>query len=116
MGIIGAEGESSLLKYEILYHYYEDGEGGGSAGPLGLSWWIKWISSMLHLILHEVTGNVFYNYVAYEAADYILDFLEDTGQWRLLRCTSLQSSAIGELARPKKEIGDNANTALALIP
>ena len=110
LNLVGGEDEGALLQYVTLYHFYADEKAQGSAGLLTDQ--VSFIHAALDV--HEVTGNVLYNYMAYEAAEYVLNFLEDTdnGGFYDLPVTP---NAIGELARPKKDISDNANTALALI-
>ena len=110
LSLVGGGENASLLQYTILYHFYADGQGQGSAGLLTDQ--VDFIHAALDL--HEVTGNVLYNYTAYEAAEYVLDLLEDKENGGFFDLPAFPD-AIGELARPKKEIGDNANAALAFI-
>ncbi len=91
-------------------HFAEGGVADGSLGLLGDQ--TALINASLDL--WEVTSSTYYHYSAVWAADFILDCLEDkesSGFFDLLP----DPSAIGELGRPKKEIGDNADAALALI-
>ena len=110
LSLVGGEEDGSLLQYTILYHFHAGGKAQGNAGLLTDQ--VDFINAALDI--YEVTGGVLYNYAAYEAADYVLDFLEDkeNGGFHDLPANA---GAIGELARPKKEISDNANAALALI-
>ncbi len=106
----GRTDDSTLFEYTILYHFHTNGEGQGSAGLLTDQ--VDFINAALDL--HEATGNVVYNYEAYEAAEFILHFLEDKAEGGFFDLAP-DPDAIGDLARPKKDIGDNANAALAFI-
>jgi uncharacterized protein YyaL (SSP411 family) len=101
---------STLFEYTILYHFHTSGEAQGRAGLLLDQ--VDYINAALDM--HEATGNVVYNIEAYEAAEYVLDFLEDKEQGGFFDLPVI-SNAIGELAQPKKEISENANAAQALI-
>ena len=103
-------GENILARYTILYHFYANGKAQGSAGLLMDQ--VTFINAALEL--HEVTGNIYYNSVASEAIAYVLDFLEDKENGGFFDIAP-DPNAIGELSRPKKEIGDNAEAVLALI-
>ena len=102
--------DSTLFEYTILYHFHTTSRAQGRAGLLTDQ--VCFINAALDL--HEATGYAVYNFEAYEAAEYILDFLEDKiegGFFDLI----LDPNAIGDLARPKKDIGENADTALAFL-
>ena len=101
---------STLFEYTILYHFYADGKAQGRAGLLTDQ------VSFLHaaLDLYEATGNIVYNIEAYEAADFILHFLEDKAEGGFFDIAP-DSNAIGDLARPKKDIGEDADAALAFL-
>jgi uncharacterized protein YyaL (SSP411 family) len=94
----------------ILYHYYVDGRPQGGAGLLTDQ--TDFIAAALDLF--EVTGETDYLTNAVCAAEYVSDQLEDhkPGGFFDIRPTD---DAIGELARPKKEISANADTALAFL-
>jgi len=106
----GRVDDSTLFEYTILYHFCTNGEGQGSAGLLMDQ--VDFINAALDL--HEATGNVVYNIEAYEAAEYVLDFLEDKTEGGFFDLAP-DATAIGDLARPKKDIGENAEAALALM-
>ena len=81
---------------------------GGQAGLLTDQ--VSFINAALDL--YEATGNVVYNLEAHEAAEYVLDFLEDKAEGGFFDMPAVPD-AIGELAHPKKNIGENAEAALA---
>ena len=110
LGLVGGVEDGSLLQYTISYHFHTDGQAQGRAGLLTDQ--VDFINASLDL--YEVTGEVNYNLVAYEAADYVLHFLEDKDNGGFFDLPVIPN-AIGELAQPKKEISENANAALALI-
>ena len=64
------------------------------------------------LDLYEATADRYYRYAAKMLGNFITDQVDADGG---LLDSMLDDEAIGELARPKKEIGDNADAALALI-
>ncbi len=107
--LAGSE-DGSLLQYTTLHHFYSGGQAQGGAGMLSDQ--VDFINAALDL--HEATGNVVYNIEAYEAAEFVLDFLEDKAEGGFFDLAP-DSNAIGDLARPKKEISENANAALAFI-
>ena len=110
LGFVGGVETGSLIDYTILYHYLADGEPQGTAGMLTDQ--VDFINASLDL--YESTGNVYYNLSAFEATEYLLDFLEDkeNGGFYDLPKTP---GAVGELTRRKKDIGENAAAASALI-
>jgi uncharacterized protein YyaL (SSP411 family) len=110
LDLVGGGENATLIQYTILYHFYADGEAQGSAGLLTDQ--LDFINAALDI--YEVTGYIYYNYSAYEAAEYMLDFLEDKENGGFFDLPGVPN-AIGELARPKKEISENANAALAFI-
>ena len=65
------------------------------------------------LDLYEATGDNYYLYTAKMLGNGTIGTLEDSDGGFLDSMPN--TDAIGELARPKKEIGDNAEAALALI-
>jgi uncharacterized protein YyaL (SSP411 family) len=73
------------------------------------------ITPTLHaaLDLSEVTGAASYQVTARILGDRLLSALVDTDGGFM--DSTPHPDAIGELARPKKEIGDNADAALALV-
>jgi len=64
--------------------------------------------------LFEATDNDFYIKLAAEAANYIIVLMEDKDQGGFYDLAP-NPNALGELARPKKEISDNADAALVLL-
>ncbi len=64
------------------------------------------------LDLYEATADRYYRYAARMLGNFIIDQVDADGG---LLDSMPNDEAIGELARPKKEIGDNADAALALI-
>ncbi len=114
---LGYYEEDNLTIHMAFHHYSASGKRQGSVGLLGDQ--VSYISAALDL--YEVTGNSYYLIVAREAAAYILDipemdggFLEDKTQGGFFDLAP-DPDAIGDLARPKKDIGENADAALALI-
>ena len=107
---VGKDADESIAQYTILYHFSSHGNAQGSAGLLSDQ--TDFIRAAIDL--YEVTGDMTYNHMAYNAAEYLLDFLEDThsGGFYDLRP---DPNAIGELARPKKDMTENAETALVLL-
>ncbi len=110
LGLVGGVEEGSLLQYTVLYHYLAEEQAQGTAGMLMDQ--VDFINASLDV--YEVTGNVVYNYAAFEATEYLLHFLEDkeNGGFYDLPATP---GALGELAQRKKDMGENAAAALALI-
>jgi len=93
-----------------MYHFHTQE---GAQGSIGL------LSDQTALIcatldLYQATGDALCRRWAEEAADYIVTALEDKDAGGFFDLAP-DPNAIGELARPKKEIGDNADAALALI-
>ena len=104
----GHDDDTSLL---LVQHFFAEGKPSGITGLLGDQ--TTFVSAALDL--YEVTGEGREHLsAAVQAASFVLTHLEDhdTGGFYDL---ANDSDAIGELARPKKEIGDNADAALALI-
>ena len=64
------------------------------------------------LDLYEATANPYYRYAAKMLGNFIIGQVDADGG---LLDSMVSDEAIGELSRPKKEIGDNADAALALI-
>ncbi len=100
-----------------FHHYSNDGERQGSVGLLNDQ--VSCISAALDL--YEVTGNSYYRIMANDAAAYVLEipefdggFLEDKFEGGFFDIAP-DPKAIGDLARPKKDIGENAEAALALV-
>jgi uncharacterized protein YyaL (SSP411 family) len=91
-----------------LFHYYAEGEGQGSLGLLADQSAVVTAA----LDLHEADG--FREDVLVALADTILYTLEDEEDGGFYDLTP-QQDAIGELARPKKDMTENAEAALALI-
>lgn len=107
---IGLSPEDTLIHYIVLRHFFADGEAQGSAGILTDQ--SAFVAAGLDL--YEVTGNEYFLYCANEAAIYIQDFLEDKEHGGFFDIPS-NPNALGELARPKKDMSDNADAALALL-
>jgi uncharacterized protein YyaL (SSP411 family) len=109
--------DGDLTIYMAFHHYSADGKRQGSVGLLSDQ--VSYISAGLDL--YEVTGNDYYQIVAGEAAAYIVEspeidggFLEDKAEGGFFDVAP-DPNAIGDLARPKKEINENAEAALALL-
>ena len=114
---LGYYEDGNLTIHMAFHHFSANGERQGSVGLLSDQ--ISYISAALDL--YEITGSIYYRMVAGEAAAYILEFpeldggfLEDTTEGGFFDIAP-DPNAIGDLARPKKDIGENAETALALI-
>lgn len=107
---VGWSAGDSVAKYTVLRHYYCDGQAQGSVDILTDQ--TDFIAAALDL--YEATGNVYFNWTANEAAEYVLDFLEDRENGGFYD-TRLDPTALGELARPKKDMSENSNAALALL-
>jgi len=104
--------DTDLLKYTTLYHYFED-EADGALGLLGDQ--LAFVNAALDIL--EAGGDTevpVYLDGATTAGDYVLDFLEDKAEGGFFDIAP-DPNAIGDLARPKKDIGENAEAALALI-
>ncbi len=102
--------DTDLEDYTTLYHFF-DGEAGGTLGLLS----DQTAFAEAALDLYEIEGKAdIYLDSAKTAIDYILDFLEDKSEGGFYDLMT-NPNAIGDLARPKKDIGDNADAALALI-
>lgn len=104
----GHEDDTNLL---LIRHFFFEGITCGSVGLLGDQ--TAFVSAALDL--YEVTGEGREHLsAAVQAAGFIQAHLEESGTGGFFDLTP-DTDAIGELARPKKEIGDNADAALALI-
>lgn len=93
-----------------LHHFYADGKAQGTLGLLSDE--TDFLTAALDL--YEATGEDDYKETATLAADYLLSVLADRQSGGFFDLAP-DVNALGELARPKKEIGDNADAALALI-
>ncbi len=93
-----------------VHHFYTQHTAQGSIGFLSDQ--TEFITAVLDL--YEATGNALCLRWAMEAADYVIVALEDKAEGGFFDLAP-DPNAIGDLARPKKEIGDNADAALALI-
>ena len=93
-----------------LYHFLAEDQAQGGIGLLADQ--VAYLNGALDL--YEATGDSRCYDSAAEAAEYLLGVLEDWqgGGFYDLPPTS---DAVGELARPKKDIGENAEAALALL-
>ena len=93
-----------------VYHFHTHEGAQGSIGLLSDQ--VAFLSAALDL--HEVAGNANWHRGATEAANYIITVLEDKAEGGFFDLAP-NPNAIGDLARPKKDIGENADAALALI-
>ena len=109
MGIAGS-GVVRAQTVITFHHFWTAGEAQGEVGLLADQ--TAYIAAALDL--HEATRSDVYKIRAIEAALYILALLEDKENGGFFDLAP-DPNAIGELARPKKEISDNADAALALI-
>ena len=101
---------SGKLTALTVKHFYADDKAQGTSGLLIDQ--TALITSALDL--YEAVGDSSYKEVARAAADFILTCLEhkaEDGFFDLMP----NPNAIGDLARPKKDINENADAALALI-
>lgn len=110
LGLVGGVEAGSLIQYTVLYHYLAEGQAQGTAGMLTDQ--VDFIHASLDL--YEATGNVYYNLSAFEATEYLLHFLEDKENGGFYDLPETPG-AVGELTRRKKDMGENAAAALALI-
>ncbi len=104
--------DTSLVEYTTLYHYFED-EADGALGLLSDQ--VAFVNAALDIL--EAGGDTeipVYLDGATTAGDYVLDFLEDKAAGGFFDLAP-DATAIGDLARPKKDIGENAEAALALM-
>ena len=104
------DGSGNAIEYVSLRHYFANGEAQGSLGLLTDQ--VSYFSAGMDL--YETTGSLFYLYPAMEAGNYVVDILEDKAEGGFFDLAP-NPNAIGDLARPKKEISENADAALALI-
>ena len=105
----GHEGDTGLL---LIRHF---SAGGAQPSSMGLlSDQTAFLNAALDL--YEADGLAHFHVLdgAIGSAQYILEELEDHGNGGFFDLAP-DPNAIGDLARPKKEIGDNADAALALI-
>ena len=93
-----------------LFHFHADGKAQGTLGLLSDE--TDFLAAALDL--YEATGDETYKKAATLAADYLLSVLLDRQNGGFFDLP-LDPNALGELARPKKEIGVNADAALALL-
>ena len=108
IGEVNEDDETDILT--AVHHFYTQRAAQGSVGLLSDQ--TAFVAAAMDL--YEATGNALCLRWAQESADYILATLEDKTGGGFFDLAS-DPNAIGELARPKKEIGDNADAALALI-
>jgi uncharacterized protein YyaL (SSP411 family) len=102
--------QSGKLSMVEVKHFYADDKAHGEGGLL----MDQTALAAAALDLYEATGDDVYKVAGQAAADYILIALEDKADGGFFDVAP-DPNALGELARPKKEIGDNADAALALI-
>ncbi len=93
-----------------LHHFQSQDKPEGTIGLLSDQ--VAYLASELDL--HEASANATYLRGATETADYITTCLEDKAEGGFFDLAP-DPDAIGDLARPKKDIGENADAALALI-
>ena len=94
----------------IVQHFYSEQ---GLQRPLGLlPDQVAFVSAMLDL--YETAGDPNCRQLAAEAADYIVLVLQDKAEGGFFDLAPYPD-AIGDLARPKKDIGENADAASALM-
>ncbi len=93
-----------------LRHFSDQGKSQGSTGLLA----DQSASLVAVLDLYEATADAIYLRGATETADYTITSLEDKAEGGFFDLAP-DPNAIGDLARPKKDIGENADAALALI-
>ncbi len=106
----GTLGDTALPEYRALRHYSVGREAAGSIGLLADQ--TAFVTSALDL--HEATGDWRYLPMAAEAADFILNELQDGGSGGFYDLPP-HTDAIGELAMPKKDMAENADAALTLV-
>lgn len=99
-----------LGQFVILHHYSANGQPQGYGGLLSDQ------TSFIHagLDLFETTGDDYYRWCLVEAAEYVTEYLQDTEAGGFSDVRPAQN-AIGELARPKKDMAENAEMVLALV-
>ena len=102
------EDETNVLL--ALHHFHTEGKAQGSIGLLPDQ--VTFMTAALDC--YEVSGEPFDLRLASEAAEYIVVNLEDKAEGGFFDLRP-NPNAIGDLARPKKDIGENADAALALI-
>jgi uncharacterized protein YyaL (SSP411 family) len=93
-----------------LFHYSSGGSVQGSRGLLSDQ--VAFIQAALEM--HELWTNDHFLFCAYKAAEYLLTSLMDTEKGGFFDLVP-PPDAVGELARPKKDIMENAQAALALL-
>ena len=93
-----------------LRHFYAGGEAQGTTGLLTDQ--AAFIAAALDL--YEATGDRRYGESAVRAAEFVLAGLEDKEGGGFYD-SAPDPSALGMLAQPKREIGENSDTALALL-
>ncbi len=99
----------ALQEMAAFHHYFLQAQAQGSIGLLSDQ--IAVVNAALDL---PDIGDSHGLAVAIEAAEYILDTLADKTEGGFFDLAP-DPNAAGELARPKKDIGENADAALALI-
>lgn len=95
---------------DALHHFYVQNRAQGAVGLLNDE--VSYLQAALDLA--EATGGVGYQDCAVQAADYILEYLQDTQRGGFYDVRP-DPQAIGELARPKRDMSENAEAALALL-
>lgn len=106
--MMGGGGEDAATG--ALHHFYADGRAQGAVGLLDDQ--ASFVQAALDLA--ETTGEAQFQDDALRAANYVLEQLQDktSGGFYDVRP---DPKAIGELARPKRDMGENAQAALALL-
>jgi uncharacterized protein YyaL (SSP411 family) len=101
--------QSDLTEVAAYKHFYSNAIAQGSVGLLSDQ--VTMLNAALDL---SEADNPLALAVAIEAADYIVMVLEDKTEGGFFDLMP-NLNAIGDLARPKKEISENADAALALV-
>ena len=99
----------ALREMAAFHHYFVQAQAEGSVGLLSDQ--IAVVTAALDLAEADTSIGLA---IAVEAAGYVIDTLEDKAESGFFDLT-LDPNATGELARPKKDMGENAEAALALI-
>ena len=105
MGEIGGDAQGAAM-----HHFYTQGAAQGATGLLDDQ--VSFLQAALDL--EEATGDSQFQTDAVQAADYILDYLQDNNNGGFFDVRP-NPNAIGELARPKRDMSENAEAALALL-
>lgn len=102
----GSAGEAMSARH----HFYAQGKAQGAVGLLDDQ--VSFLQAALDLA--ETTGDAQFQHDASRAADDILEHLQDRAHGGFYDVRP-DPQAIGEMARPKRDMGENAEAALALL-